>query len=261
MKYFRTYLLSLEAEFASWANIAGWFLVASIPSLVLVLVWLAILGGRQSLGGLTKSDFLVYYIFITFGWYIVGGSFGLTVGRRIKDGSINNSLLKPYNFVIEQAIREQAWKTLSFIISFPALAAVLFFLRDVIVVSFTYDQIAFLAVSLLLGAFNFALVEAIIGLSALWIVEMWPIEHVKEILLSLFGGFYVPLSLMPEKVLFLANILPFKYMFYIPVSILLNKSTSPVVDIGLQAMYIGILFGVYKLMWHFGIKKYEAIGV
>lgn len=261
MKYLRTFLLALESEFISRANIVGWFMVGSIPSIVMVLVWFAILGERQNVSGFTRGDFLIYYIFITFGWYIVGGTFGQTTGNRIKNGAINITLLKPYDVVLGQGIQEQAWKVLSVLITFPFAAIILYLFRDIVQINFTPEQSILLIFSLVLGGINFAFMEAIVALSAFWIVEMWPVDHVKDIFLSLFGGLLVPLALMPPAVLFLANLLPFKYMFYVPVSILLSKTPNPLLDVGLQILYIVILFGFYKLIWRLGIRKYEAIGV
>ena len=59
MKYLRTFLLALQSEFISRANVIGWFLVGSIPSIALVLVWFAILGQRQSINGFTRGEVLL----------------------------------------------------------------------------------------------------------------------------------------------------------------------------------------------------------
>jgi len=89
---------------------------------------------------------------------------------------------------------------------------------------------------------------------------MWPIAHVNDMLFSLFGGRMLPLTLMPPVILFIANLLPYKYIFHIPVSILLSKSSNMYLDIGLQFLYICILALIYQFVWIKGIQKYEAIG-
>lgn len=260
MKYIRTFLLALQSEFISRANIVGWFIVGAIPSVVLVLVWLAILGDKPSINGFTKGDFVIYYLFITFSWYIVGGNFAFPVGNGIKDGRINTTLLKPYNVVLGLGVQEQAWKVLSFIVALPPAIIVLYLFRDDIHIKLTLIQSVALFISLVLGAINFAFLEALAGISAFWITEFWPVLQVNEMLLSLFGGRMLPLTLMPPAILFIANLLPYKYTFYIPVSILLSKSTNIYLDIGLQFLYMGILALIYQFVWIKGIQKYEAIG-
>lgn len=261
MKYVRTFLLALQVEFSSRINIFGWFLCSLLQSLLLMFVWFSILGERQSISGFTKGDFAVYYLFIMVGWYIVGGTFGLSTGRKIKNGMINTTLLKPYNVVLGQCLEEQAWKAISFFLALPIVGLIIFLLRDIISIHLSSGHILLLIVSLILGGINFALVQGLIGISAFWITEVWPVDHLRVILLSLFGGLLVPITLMPPIVRFFADFLPFKYMFYVPVSILLSKNPAPYFDAGIQLLYIGILFGIYKLVWNSGIKKYEAVGI
>lgn len=261
MKYWRTFLLAIQREFNTRINLIGWFLVGTIPTIVLVLVWFSILGAQESLNGFTRGDFIVYYLAMTVSWYIVGGTFGRTVGYQIKDGAANTTLLKPYNIVLGTGIKEQAWKVLSFLISIPVTLTVIFLFRDIIHVNFSFYQTVLLVISLILGGLNFAFIEALIGISAFWVTEIWPVVQVNDIFQSLFGGRYIPLALMPPSVLWLTNILPFKYLFYVPVSILLSKNNHPLTDISIQLVYLILLFLLYKLVWNLGIKKYEAVGI
>jgi ABC-2 type transport system permease protein len=260
-KYLRTFLLALQSQLTSLANLFGWLLVMSVPSAAFVLVWLAILGERESINGFTKGDFIVYYTFVTFAWYIAGGAFARTIGNGIKNGIINTTLLKPYNVILRLGIEEQAWKALSIFVALPATGAVLYAFRDIININLEGFQIALLVISLIFGGLIFALIEAITGLSAFWITDAWPIIHTVRIFLELFSGRLVPLTFMPPTLLIMANILPFKYIFYVPTSILLNKSQHVILEISIQFLFVVILFGLYKIIWRFGIRKYEAIGV
>lgn len=261
MKYLRTFFIALEAEFASRVNILGWFLVGLIPIIVLIFVWLAIIGDKPSINGFTKGDFIVYYLFLQLSWYIVGGGFGYNVGDAIKKGQINTTLLKPYNVVFSHYIQEQAWKLLSLFIALPISATMLFLFRDSIHISLSLQQGLFLAVSLIFGGILFALLEALSGLTAFWLTEIRPVTRLKETVISLFGGMLIPITLMPHTLFNLANILPFKYMFYVPISILLGKSANPLLDVVIQIGYIILFYLLYKFIWNLGIKKYEAVGV
>lgn len=261
MKYLRTFFIALEAEFASRINIIGWFLVGLIPIIVLIFVWLAIIGDKQSINGFTKGDFIVYYLFLQLSWYIVGGGFGYNVGDAIKKGQINTTLLKPYDVVFSFYIQEQAWKLLSLFIAIPVSSTLLFLFRDSINIHLSFDQGMLLTISLILGGILFALLEALTGLTGFWLTEIRPVTRLKETVISLFGGMLIPITLMPQALFNLANILPFKYMFYVPISILLGKSANAFLDVGIQIVYIILFYAVYKLVWSLGIKKYEAVGV
>lgn len=261
MKYLRTFRLALESEFATRINIFGWFLVGLIPTIIIIFVWLAIIGDKHSISGFSKGDFIVYYVFFQLSWYIVGGSFGYNVGDAIKKGQINTSLLKPYNVVLRHCIHEQAWKVLSLLIAIPVSSIILFLFRDSVHIELSLVKGILLIVSLIFGGLLFALTEAIVGLTAFWLTEIRPVDRLVETLDMLFGGVLIPITLMPRIVFDVANILPFKYMFYAPVSILLGKSTNPILDIAIQGIYILLFFTLYKFVWRIGIKKYEAVGV
>ncbi|MEO6508929.1 MAG: ABC-2 family transporter protein [Patescibacteria group bacterium] len=260
MKYLRTFILSFQTMMQYRADLFLWFFVGVIPAFSLILVWLAILGDKQSINGFTKGDFIVYYFFQTVSWYIVGGTFSRVLGTRIKNGQITMTLLKPYNLVLSRVIMEQAWKMASLILTFPVIIFMFYVFRGSIHLHFTVIQVLALVISLILGGVIFALIESMIGLSAFWIAQVWPLADFFWILLGLFGGRLVPISLMPHQLQVLSQILPFKYIFYTPLTILLNKSTDPVRDILIQFLFMTVAFICYMLVWKNGVKKYEAVG-
>jgi ABC-2 type transport system permease protein len=237
-----------------------WFFVGAIPALSLIIVWFAILGTRTSIHGFTRGDFIVYYFFQTISWYIVGGTYARVLGNRIKNGDISMTLLKPYNLVLSRAVMEQAWKVTSILFTLPVIVVVFYFFRNSIHLSFSFIQIGELVISLVLGGLIFALIEAVIGISAFWIVQVWPLADFFEILLGLFGGRLVPIVLMPIPLQVISNILPFKYIFYVPLTILLNKSVNPFNDLSKQFLFVVIMFVIYFFLWKSGVKKYEATG-
>lgn len=260
MKYLRIFLLAIQSNLVHRSDIIIWFIVGMIPAFTLVLVWFAILGDRASIQGYTRGDFIVYYFFQTISWYIVGGTFARPLGTKIKFGEVNKTLLKPYSLVLEQAISEQGWKVISFLLSLPAIVIFYLVFHSIINIHFTIPQISLIVVSLIFGALIFASIDAIVGCCAFWLPELWPLADLFDILLQLFGGRLIPLLLMPLSLQVTANFLPFKYIFYIPTLIFLNKSSNPVLDILTQGVVLLVVFLCYKLVWRAGIKKYEAVG-
>ncbi len=78
-----------------------------------------------------------------------------------------------------------------------------------------------------------------------------------------FAGGYFPLNLLPTWFVTMSFFLPFAYSFFVPAQIFLGR--MPLVTawkgIGIEVMWIGILFIAIKITWHFGIKKYEGVGI
>lgn len=242
------------------ANLIMWFVVGAIGPLTMVLVWFAILGSKQEIGGYTKGDFVIYYLCITYGWYIIGGEFSRQIGRAIRNGDINKTLLKPYNIVLGEAATEQAWKLTSLLVSFPALLIVLYLMRDYITWNTVPGQGPWIALVTLLGAIIFGLLQAIIGIFAFWVVEIWPFAEMMDVVLNLFGGLLAPISLLPMSVQKVSLYLPFRYVFYEPVNMFLGNQADPFGVVWRQVICIVLLFILYKLVWRAGVKRYEGIG-
>ena len=260
MKYWRTFLLTIQTELQYRANSVLWIIEGAIAPVVMVLAWFVVLGNRSEVGGYTRGDFITYYLAVTFGWYVVAGTFSQMIGRAIKMGEMNITLVKPYNVVLEKMVREQAWKFISLLIALPILAVVTYMFRSYVTVSLSGVQIFMTMVSFALGAILFAIIEATIGILAFWFVEIWPIADTSMACMNVFGGMLAPLTLMPIFFQRVAAYLPFKYVFFVPVSMLLGKADNPSFELGLQVIFIVICFGIYSLIWRAGLKRYEGIG-
>lgn len=261
MKYYRTFLLALQTEMQYRANLIGWFVVGLAGPFTMVVVWFTVMGNNNNnVGGYDRGDLVIYYILMTMGWYIIGGQFSHMIGRDIKNGDINKTLLKPYSIVLAAAMSEQAWKILSLIITMPALLLILYFTRDIIRLEINIDQIGYITLSIGLAAILFALMQAIVGILAFWVTEIWPFINMIDVVLNLFGGMLAPIALLPLIVQKVTLFLPFRYMFYEPINMILGKVTDPINVLEKQVLFIVILFGIYRMMWNAGIKKYEGIG-
>ena len=78
---------------------------------------------------------------------------------------------------------------------------------------------------------------------------------------GLFSGQFIPIDLLPSKLLTIANYLPFKYMVFFPAQIILRK---PIMDIPqnilIQLVWITLFFLAMVIIWKKGISKFEATG-
>lgn len=259
-KYWFRFLSAIQTEFQYRSNLFLWMVVGAISPIVMTLVWFAVLKTRGDVGGYDQGDFVLYYLMVTISWYVVGGEFARPIGTAIRSGDINKSLLQPYNLILGKAVWEQAWKLLSLLLSLPGVAIILYLMRGSISYELTLSQVPYIALSLLFGALIFGLLQAIIGILAFWMTEIWPVAEMNDMLLQLIGGMLAPLSLMPVYVQQISLFLPFRYIFYEPVVIILDKTPDPRIVIGYQLVFVVILYLTYLLMWRAGIKKYEGVG-
>jgi len=67
---------------------------------------------------------------------------------------------------------------------------------------------------------------------------------------------------MPQIMQKIANFLPFKYFHYFPVKLYLGHLSSFEIAQGflILGFWLVAAFCIYKTVWHFGTRRYSAVG-
>ena len=114
----------------------------------------------------------------------------------------------------------------------------------------------------LLGAYLIrSLNQSSLGLITFWTTRVGPIFELYVAVELLLSGRLVPLSLMPDWVQRLADVLPFRWTFGFPIEALVgNLSTGQLLG-GLVMQLFWIAFGavLVRVVWHFAIRRYSAV--
>jgi ABC-2 type transport system permease protein len=76
------------------------------------------------------------------------------------------------------------------------------------------------------------------------------------------SGRLVPLDLMPDWVLTIADVLPFQWTFGFPIEALVaDLSTNELLyGLGMQALWTAIGWVLAMWVWRLGIRRYSAVG-
>jgi ABC-2 type transport system permease protein len=77
-----------------------------------------------------------------------------------------------------------------------------------------------------------------------------------------FGGYLMPLSVMPDTLRTIANWLPFRSMLSLPIEIasgVLPASEWPAA-LGIQAGWVAVVFVLATWVWKRGLARYGAFG-
>jgi ABC-2 type transport system permease protein len=101
-----------------------------------------------------------------------------------------------------------------------------------------------------------------IGWLAFWIDDVWSFEHFKGITFGILAGVSFPFEFLPGNIQWLFNFLPFKFLYYTPISYVLGKRGleelgGDLLSISLWAVGFSVLSW---LLWRRGLRKYEAFG-
>jgi ABC-2 type transport system permease protein len=100
------------------------------------------------------------------------------------------------------------------------------------------------------------------GILAFYVTNMWGLSHLKEAALLFFSGQLIPIAFFPEAVQKIMQFFPFSSLNYIPVLIYLKKVSGIELlkALGVQFLWIALLFLLSKWMWNRAISKLVILG-
>jgi ABC-2 type transport system permease protein len=169
---------------------------------------------------------------------------------QVRTGAIDTDLMKPLDFhmyMLARSLGEMLFRLC--ILTLPALA-VGYFLFDLNLPADGATGLLF-AFSLVLGYLVLFHLDFLVGTLALVTLDIHSIDWAYESLTRFFAGQMVPLWLFPGLIGALAEALPFKSIFYIPMSIYIGRfaGAAVVTAIGFQLLWLGLLILFSRWVW------------
>lgn len=261
-KYWRYFIANLANIFEYRAVPLTWAIIELITVASGIFFWLAVYRGQDKVGSFGLEEMMAYYILIP-----LVGSFTYvhlvnSLPGKIKDGQISTDLVKPYSLsaaMFFKALGSTIFKLLSKLPIFLSAAVFLFYFLGV---SLNPGPV-FLAILVSLLAFVLhVFLDLSLSFLAFWLDDIWAFEHLKLVMLMIFGGMTFPLALLPEGLKTVFNLLPFRFIYYFPISVALGSLSLSELLKGVFQI-LGWIFFFYlfsKILWHRGLKKYGAYG-
>ena len=213
-----------------------------------------------SVNGITAGEFAAYYIV----WTLIRNMnivFGAPFWEwRIREGQLSGQLLRPMHILHFDLAYFAGWKFVVVGLWVPiAIGLSLVFKPDLHPTALEIVVFIFA----IWGAYLIrSMFQGVIGMLNFWTTRgaaVFDRYMATEMLLS---GRLVPLQLMPEWVQSLANFLPFKWTFGFPIEVLVGHMSpaSLMLGLGVQVLWIGIGYVLFKFAWTAAIKRFSAVG-
>ncbi len=266
MKRYLNYYLSMMrlSVLEQWQYpLANYFYMIGMIAepVIYMVVWSTVAEEQGGMvGGYTPGAFAAYYIvwtlvrqmniaFTPYGWE-----------RRIRNGRLSMSLLRPMHPLHEDIAFFAGWKVVMIISWLPiALILSLIFKPELnptlleVIVFFFAIWMTYLIRTLTLS---------LIGMVTFWTTRVSALFELYFALELILSGRLVPLALMPEWAQQLAWFFPFRWTFGFPIETLIGQMTTQelLIGLGMQLAWIIFCAVVLNIVWKFAIQRFSAVG-
>lgn len=194
-----------------------------VPYFVLFYIWKAIFSQVDTVHSFSLNQIINYYLLVIVIERLSATHFESWRSEEIRMGKIDYFLTRPFSYISEIYSKEVSSKLISILFSIPIIS--IFIIANVI--AYNIDQSYLTVQNILIFLGMMLIAHTIQFFIALWIVliTFWlegssGLEHFKWIVLTLFSGAMIPIEFMPKWLAVVTNILPFKYIFSVPIRVL-----------------------------------------
>lgn len=240
-----------------------WFLHPIQNCLILVLFWLGAFSGKKEIFGWTMSEITAYYFLLTIASSLLMSHIEDDVSDYdIKKGDLVKYLLRPYSYYWIKFFEEIPWRLLQ---GFYGLILLLFFLAilgNFLQLKLTPLSIFSSSIIIVLAYFISFTYKIILGFTAFWFKDARGFYQLLEIVSIILCGGVIPLTLAPNYVRQIADLTPFPYMIYYPVTVFQGRYALDMTlkIIAAQFFWLALLLALKNLLWQKGIKSFTAVG-
>jgi len=226
-----------------------------------LLVWLAVsAAGAQLPYG--RSQLVTYYVLLSVTAMLTATWTGWFIGENIRLGDLSSHLMRPAPYILGMIGNNIGEKIIKLPLLLPLVGVVaLAFRHDLRPPTDPLAWALFLLCLPLAAAVAF-LFDVTIGSLAFWIDEVNALLRGQAMLAAFLAGQYVPLALFPPGAARWLELQPFRYTLSFPLEILTGALDGPALARGFafQIAYCALFWALYRLVWHFGLRSYSAVG-
>lgn len=255
----------LEERLVYRGDFAFSTLVRFLPIVTQIFLWRAIFGGdsERAMYGYTFGGMVSYFLLA-----MIGRAFssmpGLAGGiaRDVRDGTIKKYLTQPIDMLGYLFLYRIAHKLVYYIVATGPFVLVFWLCREYFPGRPDGWTIAGFIASLFLSFLVGFLLEALIGLSSFWFLEVSSLVFIFMMINYFLSGHMIPLDFFGPEIAAIVKFLPFKYLAYFPATIMLGRLSHEELafELGLEIVWIVALFGLCRLAFDRGVRRYSAFG-
>lgn len=262
-KYRHVFLVGLQGNIVYRWNFAlrGFFSLFHLA--VVFILWGAAFQGSPEIGGFDVRQTMTYFVMLLVLQFFIGAfNEDYQISEEIRNGLINQFLLKPINYFVYRFTIYLSARLVSGLLVLLPLAVAFPVLKDYITLP---DELWRIAVGLpavvLSGLIQFSIAYCF-GLLTFWFLEIQGFVILSLAIETVLGGQMFPLDLMPDWVFRISQWLPFYYQMYFPAAVFTGRIGPELAMQGLavQLCWVLALLALNNVLWSRGLRRHTAVG-
>jgi ABC-2 type transport system permease protein len=253
----------IRRTWLSWMQDRSFFFLLAfmwmVPPLIYLFVW-STAAGSQTVGGLSRGEFVAYYLVLILVNQLTYAQTNWTVGDAIRYGRMSQLLLRPMSPWYDAFASEIAGKVVFMAFVIPITAILALVLRPEWSATWQ-DGLAFVPALALAWALRF-LWGYWLALLAFWAARADALLAIQDSLIFVLAGMVAPVALLPDWLRGAAITLPFRYMVGFPVEVLTGQldPAGLLTGFAFQVGWLGVTLFLFVAVWRAGAKRYTAVG-
>lgn len=258
--YIKISLKSFKNSFVYRMDYIAGVLNTVLMAIVSIAIWKAIYGDGSAISGIELKS-LITYIVLSF---FLQSAFSLDeyyLEEKIQTGLITSDLLKPTNYFYHMLSYHIGG--LLFKICLQAIPALIILsLISPIMMPFSPLMGLLFIISAGFGFFIVYFLSFIIWLSAFRFYYSFSLITIKDALIVILSGAFLPLWFLPTGLVEFVKMTPFESIYFIPISIYLGQIPYNEIlwALGKQLVWLAGLFIASKSLWRVACKKLQVQG-
>lgn len=263
-KYRHAFLVGLQSNIVYRWNFAvrGFFSLFHLT--VVFILWGAAFAASPTIGGYGLGQTLTYFVILLVLQFFIGAfNEDYQISEEIRNGLINQFLLKPINYFAYRFSIYVAARLVSGALIFIPLLVALPVLKDYLTFPHEWWRFALGLPALGLSAVIQFSIAYCFGMMTFWFLDIQGFVILSMAFETVLGGQMFPLDLLPAWIYRIAQFLPFYYQMYFPAAIFTGRLNDPgeiIRGLGIQLVWVAILLGIAQLLWTRGLHRHTAVG-
>jgi len=263
-KYRHAFLVGLQSNLVYRWNFAIRATFSLFHLVVIFVLWGAAFQGKTHIGSFDLGQTMTYFIMILMLQFFIGAfSEDYQISEEIRNGLINQFLLKPINYFLYRISIFCAARLVSGLLALIPLVIILPLLSHHLTLPWDPWRLALGLPAMAMSALIQFTIAYCFGLLTFWFLEIQSFIILSFAIETLLGGQVFPLDLMPRWLFEVSKYLPYYYQMYFPVSIFTGRLNDPMqalAGLGIQAFWVVVLLGCANLLWKRGLRRHTAVG-